>query len=635
MIVKLEKVKGVGEKLKKVFRQNGIWSTYDLARFFPSSYDEFELTTLDSSKHNEVVTIKGIVISDLEKNIYSRVDMITFDLETNKTVVKVIAFNQKFLMNSLKKTDDIYIKGKYDFYKKKIIVNKIMKENSFESIKPKYKIDGMSDTIISKILFNIFEENQVEIYENMPKTILTKYKLLDRYEAYKKLHFPNNNNEIELAKRRIKFEEAYFFQKEFVNKINKRITREKRKYDLQKVKSFIEKIPYQLTNDQKQAVNDVFGDFKKSEVGYRLIQGDVGSGKTIVANIAMYGVVTAGFQTVLMAPTELLAKQHYEGFKRLLNDGLRIELLTSDSKNKEEIKNSIKDGNIKIIIGTHALIQDDVEFNNLGLIVIDEQHKFGVETRNQLIKKSIDADLIYLTATPIPRTLAISLFGDADISVIKEKPQKRKKIITKAITDKDLTIVFDEIQKTLERNEKVYVVVPAIESEHAKYNIQNVYELLLGKFSDKEIFITHGKNKKDEQEKAILNFMNSKRGILIATTMIEVGIDIPKTTLMVIFSANFFGLSQLHQLRGRVGRGHLESKCYLISTGDIEERLEIIEKEDDGFILSDYDLKLRGPGDLLGVIQTGFNDFKFLDFINDYEILKMMREELLKTKNKL
>lgn len=627
----IDKIKGVGPKIKKELNKLNIRTTYDLVRFFPHSFEQFKLEDVSSKNNLQVITFKVKIISDLKVTKYNNKVIVMFSvLTTNNLILKATAFNQEFLNKTYKQDDVVYIKGKLEFYNKKIVINKVININSFETIKPKYNLENIKDGLLHKVFNDIFENNKVNIYENLPYNIINKYNLISRYQSFSNIHLVKSINDYNDAIKRMKFEEAYLFQKELVEKINKRLYRQKKEYDINKVRDYINTIPYELTSDQKSAVNDIFKDFKKEEVGYRLIQGDVGSGKTVVASIGIYGAILANNQVALMAPTELLANQHFETMKELFKDLISIELLTSDTKNKNEIKERLEEGKIDLIIGTHALVSDNVKFKNLGLIVIDEQHKFGVSTRNTLIKKSEKADLIYLTATPIPRTLAISLFGEADISVIKEKPVERKKVLTKVLLDKEIDIVIDEIKRTLKRDEKVYVVVPAISSNHAIYNIENVYELLSKKFDQNLIYQVHGKVKKNEQTMIMNKFKDAKKGILLATTMIEVGINIKEATLMVIFSADYFGLSQLHQLRGRVGRGTLESKCLLITSNLETERLKIIENENDGFKLSEHDLKLRGPGHLLGLEQSGKMKFNFLDFTKDYEILFNMRNELLK-----
>lgn len=629
-ITLLKDVKGVTKLVNQKLTEHNIITTYDLVMFLPRKIESFDLEILDYSLHDQVVTVKGTINSIVKLNFFTKVTAVTFSIITNDfKEVKVIAFNQNFLARNLKENMEVYVKGKFNFNKNQIVANKVLTERSYTNLKQVYNLKGINDSTITKIITNIFNDNQIVIYDLLPNKLLYKYNLLSRQEALKNIHLSNDLDLYNQGLKYMKYEEAFLFQKKLSKNINKKVFRNKKEYDLNKVKDFIKTIGFDLTIDQKNAVNDIFRDFKKEEVGYRLIQGDVGSGKTIVAIIAMLGAITANEQVALMAPTELLAKQHYNNILNYFKDiNINVELLTSDSKQKKQIKERLLNQEIDLIIGTSALIQDDVVFNNLGLIIIDEQHKFGVSTRNDLVKKSDESDLIYLTATPIPRTLAISVFTEADISVIRQKPNDRKIVKTKYINDEKLDIVFKAINETIKRKEKVYIVVPAVTSLHAKYNINNVFELISSKIDSKSIYTLFGKTKKVEQDNIINSFINEDGAILIATTMIEVGIDVKDATLMIIFSADYFGLSQLHQLRGRVGRSNLESMCYLVSTKDNKERLEILEKVEDGFLLSEQDLRLRGPGSLLGLEQSGLNNFKYLDFSKDFQILKDMKDEI-------
>ncbi|WP_051615791.1 DEAD/DEAH box helicase [Haploplasma modicum] len=630
MIHSIDKVSGIGPKNLKVLRDNKIFNTYSMVLNFPKTYSIFdEVEELNFSNNNTSITILGEICSPLNEFKTNKISYINFEVLFKNKILKAIAFNQSYLLKEYKENDKVYLTGKYTSKNNTIIISKIVRDNNFNNILPIYKIEGIYDKTITKIVDNIFSNNLVEIYENMPVFILNKYNLLSRIEAIKKLHKPSNKKELSSAINRMKYEEAYYFQKEFTSKINVVEKRNIIKYDLTLVKSLIDEIDFELTVDQKNAVNEIFQDFKKEEISYRLIQGDVGSGKTIVAILGAYGMITAKKQVALMAPTELLAKQHYNSIIKLLKGRARVELLTSDTKNKDKIKSDLSEGLIDFIVGTHALIVDNVRFMDLGLAIIDEQHKFGVEIRKNLLDKGL-TDVLYLTATPIPRTLAISLFGESKISLIKEKPGGRKEIITKNIKDDNLEYVFEKLRDRIVKKEKTIVVVPAISSTHAKYNVENVYELINDKIKNTNIYKLSSKVAKKDQNTIINDFINKDAGILISTTMIEVGIDIELATLIVIFSADFFGLSQIHQLRGRVGRNNLDNLCLLVSTNDDVERLSIIEKVSDGFILSEHDLKLRGPGMFLGTEQSGNISFKYLDFFKDFEIINNMKKEFTK-----
>lgn len=634
MALKIEKIKGVGPKTKIVLNELNIFTTNDLLLNLPKRYEYFTFyENLDFRNHNEVVAINVEVNSNLVINNYTNTKVIKFEVIFNNKTLEVVTFNQPYLINVIKPNDLLYIVGKYDYNKNQIALNKFSKNNSFSEIKPIYNIESINDVNLTKIIKNIINNKKFELKENLPQKIIEKYNLLNRSDAILNIHLPSSVDKLKDAIRRIKYEEAYKFQKEMVKSVNVLKERAPINYNLDQVKSLIEKLPFELTKDQKSVVNELYHDLKLNHTTYRLIQGDVGSGKTVVAMIATYGVLTANKQVALMAPTEILAKQNYESISKYFKNEYETVLLTSATKNKEKVKEEIRRGKIKFVVGTHALATDDLKFNNLSLIIIDEQHKFGVNTRNKLLKKG-NANLIYLTATPIPRTLAISLFGDAKISQIKEKPKGRKKIITKYLNNDEILVAIDKLKEILKKNQKAYVVVPAISSKHAKFNVENVYLSLKKHIPNyNNIYKLHGRIKSEEQEEIIKKFNNDKSAVLVATSMIEVGVDNKDATLIIIFAADYFGLSQLHQLRGRVGRGNLDSYCYLISEKDDLERLSIIEKVDDGFLLSEHDLKLRGPGALLGLEQTGHFNFKYLDFVKDYKILVNLRNDII-TANK-
>jgi ATP-dependent DNA helicase RecG len=619
MEIKLDQVKGIGPSTLKILRNQGLWSTYDLVLNYPKRYEDFSITSLDRIQDKEIITTHATIMSELKLNRYGKAGFVSFKAKVLDKVIDVIAFGKGYLVKSISKDEEVIIKGVYHLFKKQMNASAVIKIDKKVPLKPIYGIEGIHDKTMMNIMETIFQNEQVSIFETIPKEILDKYKLLNRREAYKKLHLPQTIEDIHQAERRFKYEEAFYLQLRLQSKKQTNHQRLPKSYDIHKVKDFIETIPFELTSDQKEAVNDIFRDFKKDYAGYRLIQGDVGSGKTMVALISSYAVVTAGEQVSIMAPTELLAIQHFQYFRNLLKD-VNIALLTSKTKNKNQLKEDVLTGKIDILIGTHALIEQDVQFKSLGLVIIDEQHKFGVNTRDELILKSNSKDVIYLTATPIPRTLALIAFGDSHVSIIKEKPKHRVLIETKYITKDRIQEMYDLIHSSILRKEHIFLVVPAITSEHVTDNIETVYEEIKKEFSA-PIYVLHGKLPYEEKESVMEKFIYSPGSILLSTTMIEVGIDIPTATFIGIYAAESFGLSQLHQLRGRVGRGMLASFCYLISTKEDVERLELLSKTNDGFQLSEYDLIARGPGDFLGVQQSGYLKFNFLNLVTDYPIL--------------
>ncbi len=620
METKLDQIKGVGPKTLYVLRQKKIWSTYDLVLNYPKTYQDFTIDQINRLKHKDKITVSGKITSPIKSNPYAKTHVSTFYMELLGDQIEIVAFNKPYLAKQFALNDEIVVQGTYQFYKHQIIAQTVVKKEKNIDIKPIYNIESLHDKTITNIISTIFSEEQVQIYETIPEMFLEKYHLLSRIEAFKKLHLPKTFDDIKQAKRRFKYEEAFYLQLKLIFELKQnQVQRSPINYDIGSIKAFISELPYELTNDQKQAVNDIYKDYKKDYAHYRLIQGDVGSGKTLVSLIATLPMIQTKRQVAFMAPTELLANQHYQYFKSHLKK-TRIALLTGKTKQKDLLKQAIKDHEYDIIIGTHALIESNVEFNNLGLIIIDEQHKFGVDTRNKLIDKSLCKDVIFLTATPIPRTLAMVAFGESNVSIIKEKPSQRKKIETHYLLKKDIKKLYDAIDEKIKNKEHIFVVVPAISSDKVDDNIETVKQELILNFSC-PIFVLHGQQSNDMQNEQMEKFMYTPGSILLSTTMIEVGLDIPTATLIAIYSAEYFGLSQLHQLRGRVGRSNLSSQCYVISEKDDIERLEILTKTDDGFKLSEYDLLQRGPGDFLGQEQSGYLNFNFLDLLNDYPIL--------------
>lgn len=631
MEYKLINIKGVGPKVLKKLHQNNIFTPYQLMMKIPKSYDTFKLNEDISHLNNqEIITIKVEIASEATLNRFTKVPLVTFNFLNNNYLMEAICFNQPYLVNTIKVGDKYLLTGKYNFNKNQVVVSKIVKEDNFSNITPKYNLEDISDNTFSKLVNEVILSDKVKIYENLPPNILRNYQLLSREETYKTLHNPKDKKAVDEAVKRLKYEEAYLFSKNFQSRVNVKEFRKPINYNLDIVKKTIKNIPYELTNDQKTVVNEIFKDFKQSHNTFRLVQGDVGSGKTVVSLLAILGMITSSKQVAFMAPTELLARQQYEFFKSYLSN-YSVALLTSKTKDNNKTKKELADGTIDLVVGTHSVASKDVIYKDLGLIIIDEQHKFGVNIRKDLLDKG-NASLIYLTATPIPRTLAITLFGDALVSQIKEKPANRLPVITKYIHDDQLDMVIKEIKETINKNQKVYIVVPAIDSDHSDYNIVKMEEVLKENNLLTETVVLHGKLKDDLKDHAINSFISGTKNIILATSMVEVGLDVKDATLMVIMNAEFFGLSQLHQLRGRVGRSNLQSKAILVGTSEAKERLEILTTTNDGFLLSEFDLKDRGPGALVGLEQSGNINFNYLDFSLDFKIIEAMHLESNKNK---
>ena len=628
---KLQDIKGVGPQLIKQLRQQGIWSIYDLLLHVPKNYEDYSLIDLKDAHHKEIITIEGTIMSDLMLNRHGKVSRVTFKVQSENDIIDVIAFGKGYLVQSFQKGDRIIIKGVYHLYHHQINASSISKPEKRNVLKPIYGLEGIYDKTISNIIRQIYESSEDKIYEIIPEEIYQPLNYISRKDAYHKLHLPLSEKDISEAKLRMKFEEAFFLQLKWMSNQPNQIFRNPKAYDIARVRSFIDQIPFELTKDQKETVNDIFRDFKKNQASYRLIQGDVGSGKTIVSLLAAYAILTAGEQVAFMAPTELLANQHYQFFTSLIKDFTMIRL-TSSTKDKEKVKRDILNHKVDMVIGTHALIEDNVEFNQLGLVVIDEQHKFGVEARQQLIDKAKHKDVLYLTATPIPRSLAMVMYGNSHVSMIKEKPKQRKNVETLVIHRHNIQELILDIKSTVSRLEHVFIVVPAIHSELLNDNIDSISDLLRN-HGFQDFFIIHGEKSKEQNETAMNLFIKTPGSIMLSTSMIEVGIDLPSATLIAIFSAERFGLAQLHQLRGRVGRSHLTSVCYLVTNDEDHERLDILKKTNDGFKLSEFDLQQRGPGDFIGLEQSGFPKFRFLDLQRDYSILLQAQEKVIKLLN--
>lgn len=629
MIVSLSEVFGVGKKTLEIFHNYNIFTTQDLIEYFPKKYISFEETSLLLAVDNTDVTVIGEVVS-LPVVVKHRgsLDSLRFKILVDSETYNVIAYRRGYLKESIAEGQVIQIKGRFKKKQKEITASNILLKPITKDFKPAYLIEGIYDVNISKIIVEIYKNKLYEVKENLPKELVLKRNLLTRQEMIHTLHFPKSKEVLDKAFYRLKYEEAFFLQKDIFAHYNEeqKLVKEVRNYQIDDVKKVIEEIPFKLTNDQKESVNDLFRDFKSKTIKKRLIQGDVGSGKTVVVGIAIYGMKTAGFQSAFMAPTEILALQHYQTFTTYF-PSLKVALLTGSTTKKAKLKEEIFKGDIDLVVGTHALITDDMVFNNLGFVVIDEQHRFGVMARETLETKGV-SDICYLTATPIPRTLATVILGDMEISNIREKPAGRKEIETYYFNQSEQDSVFKHMQKELQKGNNVYVVMPSIESEIRGENVYSMYEKLASMFYEK-VYMLHGKMTSAEKEKTMQEFTNDKGAILVSTTVVEVGVDVKHATMMVIFNGEYFGLSQLHQLRGRVGRSDLKSYCYVLSDDSDIERLNIFKNTNDGFLLSEYDLENRGPGEFLGLKQSGMINFNYADLTKDFNIFLQAKEDLL------
>ena len=615
--MKLADVKGIGPKTLKTLENYTI--------------KEFKYTSLDEEK----VIIKAIIESIPVVSYFKRrLNKMTFKVMTYSRLITVSIFNRAFLKNNIKVGDTITIVGKYDIKTNNLVASDIMfcvlPENGL--IKPIYHSIG---DITSTKMHNYINLaiNNTEVKEYVPNYLKEKYKLINKDIAIKEIHTPHNINTLKSAMNYLKYEEMFIFMLKMNYLKNNRDKNLgiKRTLDRNAIDDFIKKLPFVLTNDQLKCVNDIYNDLTNERRMNRLLQGDVGSGKTIVAIISLYMNYLAGLQGVFMAPTEILACQHYESVKNTFKDlGINIGLLTGSLKAKErkDILSKLENGEIDILIGTHALFSKDVIYKNLGLVVTDEQHRFGVNQRSSLNNKGVNPDILYLSATPIPRTYAIILYGDMDISSIRVMPREKRTITTTLTNSKNIKNVLDIIYQELKNKHQVYVVAPLIEDDEedsdSVTNLKEKFEKAFSKVA--KIDILHGKMTTEEKDKVMHEFKEGKIDILISTTVIEVGVDVKNATTMVIFEAFRFGLSQLHQLRGRIGRNELDNYCILISDKETE-RLKILTETDDGFKISEEDFKLRGAGDIFGIRQSGQIGFNLADETRDFNILLRANED--------
>lgn len=635
----LNYLSGVGEKTLEILNKLNIYMLSDLITYYPFRYDFIKVVPIKEVKDNEVVTIKGIV--DFEPKVYyikNNFNRMTFRINSDGILINVTIFNRAFYKTNLKIGRMINVIGKYDRSKNSFTASDIKFEiiNNYK-IEPVYHlVNGIKRKTLTNVIKEVFK-NRIDLEDYIPSYLKADYKFLDKITAAYKMHFPENSNDIKQARLRIIYEEFFIFMfkmqylKYCYDLDSRGICR---KCNKEESKKFIEELPFTLTIDQLNAVKDIYNDLTSPKRMNRLILGDVGSGKTLIAEIAMYMNYLSGYQSSFMAPTEILARQHYENMLNLYkNTNIKVALLVGSMKKKEKDKvvKELEEGSINIIVGTHALISDNVKFKNLGLVITDEQHRFGVNQRSNLQNKGLMCDVLYMSATPIPRTYALTIYGDMDTSLIKTKPSGRLDIITKVVKEKNLKNVLFAMLEEIKAGHQVYVVAPLIEDEEGNSNLNDVKKLKEKfdlAFNNKiAVDILHGKMKNSEKDTIMENFKSGKTKVLISTTVIEVGVDVKNSTMMVIFNAERFGLATLHQLRGRVGRNSLQSYCYLICNQEIE-RLKVMEESNDGFYISQRDFELRGQGDLFGTRQSGDMVFKVADIRRDYKILYQCKKDV-------
>ncbi|MEB1810048.1 MAG: ATP-dependent DNA helicase RecG [Bacillaceae bacterium] len=641
-------IKGVGEETAKQLGNLGIYTVGDLLEYYPFRYEDYRIREIHEVNHDERITLAGVIHSEPSVRYFGKKKTrLSVRVLINNVLITAVFFNQGFIKKQLQVGSSITLTGKWDRHRLTLTVNefKIGDVTRQNELAPVYSVGGnLKIATLKKIIYQGLKEYANEIQEILPPFILEKYKLLPKKEAVLRLHYPQSTELVKQARRRMVYEEFLLFQLKMQS--FRKFKREQTKglpmpTNRKKVEQFIGSLPFRLTGAQQRVVNEIMNDLSADYRMNRLLQGDVGSGKTVVAAVAMYATVDAGFQAALMVPTEILAEQHVSSIKELLSPlGIEVALLSGSVKGKKrrEQLEKIKAGEIHVVIGTHALIQDDVHFHKLGLVITDEQHRFGVEQRRILRDKGENPDVLFMTATPIPRTLAISVFGDMDVSVIDEMPAGRKTIETYWVKHDMLERVLHFIEKEIKQGHQAYVICPLIE-ESEKLDVQNaidVHAILQTHFKEYKVGLMHGRLHPSEKDEVMEAFSKNETQILVSTTVVEVGVNVPNSTVMLIYDAERFGLAQLHQLRGRVGRGEHQSYCILLADpkSDVgKERMRIMTETNDGFTLSERDLELRGPGDFFGQKQSGLPNFKVADVVHDYRALEVARQDAVEFVN--
>ena len=630
-------IEGVGTKTIELLNKLGINTIDDLLHYYPYRYDILKRSDITNLNDGDKIIIDGIVEGQ-PTTIFlsSKLKKIIFRINTKTTILNVTIYNKTYLYQELKCGKEVTIIGKYDKTKNTVVASDIRfdKLPMTPKIEPiYYTTSGLSRKSISKFISSVLREDY-NVIDYIPDYLSDKYNFMSKKQAIYNVHMPIDILDLKKARQRIKYEELFMYMLK-INYLKRKIIQDntaiERKIDREKIKEFIRALPFELTSDQLIAVDDILTDLESNKRMNRLLQGDVGSGKTIVAFITTYANYLSNYQTALMAPTEILAKQHYDNAKKVFkNTDMKIELLTSSltNKKKEEIYNKLYNNEIDLIIGTQAIIQDKVNFANLGLVITDEQHRFGVNQRNSFKNKGITPDILSMSATPIPRTYALTIYGDMDVSSIKTKPEGRIPVKTYLKKEKDILEVLNLMKQELDKHHQVYVIAPQIEdNENDNETVEKLQEKMTTAFGKLfTIKSVHGKMEPEEKEQVMKEFEKGEVNILISTTVIEVGVNVPNASMIVIFNANMFGLSTLHQLRGRVGRSNIESYCVLIAKQNLE-KLKILEKTNDGFEISEYDFQNRGEGDLFGVRQSGDTGLIMANINRDFKMLVRAKED--------
>lgn len=641
--VPIAKLQGVSSKKAEELHALGLSSVGDLIEHYPFRYEDYRLRSLSEVKDGEKITVQGTIASVPVVQRYGGKSRLTSRITVEGMLVSAVWFNRTFLQDQLTPGRDIIVSGKWDARRRQVSVadSEFPDRGASKSgtLQPVYSVGGaITLAYMRKAIDKALDQFGPQIPELLPAELVSKHRLMPRREAIIRIHRPENTGEGQEARRRMVYEELFLFQLKLQAY---RATHHKQQVGIahpvknEDIRAFAAKLPFDLTESQKQVVNEILHDMKQPFTMNRLLQGDVGAGKTVVAAVALYATVRAGHQGALMVPTEILAEQHARSLTKLFEPhGITVGLLTGSmtDRKRKDILASLQMGLLDILVGTHALIQEDVFFRSLGLVVTDEQHRFGVGQRAILRRKGMNPDVLTMTATPIPRTLAITVFGDMDVSTLRERPQGRKPIRTFWVKHDMMDRVLGFIRKEADEGRQTFFICPLIE-ESEKLDVQNAIDLhtqLRQALPELSVGLLHGRMTAAEKEQTMGAFAAGDTNVLVSTTVIEVGVDVPNATLMIIMDADRFGLSQLHQLRGRVGRGAHQSYCILIADPKSEngqERMKAMTDTDDGFEISRRDLELRGPGEFFGTRQSGMPEFRLANLLNDFEVMEQARDD--------
>lgn len=641
--IPVERVRGVGEAKAQALASIGIFSVGQLLETFPSRYEDFRIRELHETPDGEKVTVSAVVLGSPSVQRYGKRTRMVCKAASGPTMFRAVWFNQHYLKDRLRNGVRAVLTGKWDARRRQLTVSATEFEGSrvsrAGSVIPVYSVGNVvTQAWMRKVIAAALEQFGDEIGELLPEALVRKYRLVSRREALQGIHQPGGPVSAHAARRRLVYEELFLYQlkiQAYRAWADRRKEGTAHQFDREEVRRFVKSLPFDLTDSQKQVIAEILDDLERPHSMNRLLQGDVGSGKTIVAAVALFACVKAGHQGALMVPTEILAEQHARSLQKLFEPfGIEVALLVGSMKERDrrDLLAGLQSGMIDIVVGTHALIQEDVFFRSLGLVVTDEQHRFGVQQRSILRRKGMHPDVLTMTATPIPRTLAITAFGDMDVSTLRELPKGRLPVRTAWVKHEAMDKVLALIRRELSRGRQAYVICPLIE-ESDKLDFENaldMYGKLQHVFGEQTVGLLHGKMSAAEKDDVMGKFTSGSIGILVSTTVVEVGVDVPNATVMVIYDADRFGLSQLHQLRGRVGRGAHQSYCVLVADPKTEqgrERMRIMTETNDGFEVARRDLELRGPGDFFGTKQSGAPEFRLADLTADFAALEAARDD--------